>query len=442
MPLSAQEQYLLELINRGRLDPLAEAARYGVDLNAGLAAGTISATQKQVLAPNALLENAAIKHSQWMLATDVFSHTGANGSTIATRANAEGYRWNLLGENIAVWGTTGTINLTSAINEHHKGLFLSAGHRTNLMNNSLSEIGIAQETGKFKFSPTGPEHNASMLTEFFGAATGAKFLTGVAFVDRNADAFYSVGEGQANITFKMVGGSALTQAAGGYAIKTAAAGMADVSGKVGRVAFTLAVDFSSGNVKLDLMNNDTFMVSSSANLGSGINKLSLLGIGNFSVNGNAAANTINGNAGQNQIAGNGGNDVLNGLGGNDTLFGNLGNDQLNGGAGNDRLEGHVGNDRLAGGIGADQLIGGAGADYFVFSNTHGADVVADFVLAQGDRLMIDNDLWVGARSAQQVVNEFASLSGGNVVFNFGDGDSLTLAGVSNLAGLAASITYI
>ena len=36
MTLSAAEQYLLELINRARLNPAAEAARYGIDLNAGL----------------------------------------------------------------------------------------------------------------------------------------------------------------------------------------------------------------------------------------------------------------------------------------------------------------------------------------------------------------------------------------------------------------------
>src|SRR5262245_58376639 len=47
-------QYMLELINRARTDPAAEAARpdYGIDLNEGLAPGTISADPKQPLAPN------------------------------------------------------------------------------------------------------------------------------------------------------------------------------------------------------------------------------------------------------------------------------------------------------------------------------------------------------------------------------------------------------
>ena len=33
---TAQEQLFLELVNRARMDPLADAARFGSDLNAGL----------------------------------------------------------------------------------------------------------------------------------------------------------------------------------------------------------------------------------------------------------------------------------------------------------------------------------------------------------------------------------------------------------------------
>ena len=85
MTLTAAEQYLLELINRARLDPAGEAARMGIDLNDGLSAGQISTSAKQVLAPNALLEAAATGHTQWMLSADVFSHTGLNGSSPGDR---------------------------------------------------------------------------------------------------------------------------------------------------------------------------------------------------------------------------------------------------------------------------------------------------------------------------------------------------------------------
>src|SRR5262249_35666436 len=52
----------------------AAAATYSVSL------GTISAASKQPLAANQFLTTAAENHSQWMLDTDTFSHTGINGT--------------------------------------------------------------------------------------------------------------------------------------------------------------------------------------------------------------------------------------------------------------------------------------------------------------------------------------------------------------------------
>jgi hypothetical protein len=49
--LTPEEQLMLELINRARANPVAEASRDGIDLNEGLAPGTISAAAKQPLAP-------------------------------------------------------------------------------------------------------------------------------------------------------------------------------------------------------------------------------------------------------------------------------------------------------------------------------------------------------------------------------------------------------
>ena len=82
---SAHEQLILELINRARLDPAAEAARLGIGLNEGLSAGTISKAAKQPLAANPLLVDAARDHSQWMLNRDKFQHEGAGGSSPTER---------------------------------------------------------------------------------------------------------------------------------------------------------------------------------------------------------------------------------------------------------------------------------------------------------------------------------------------------------------------
>jgi serralysin len=440
MPLNAQEQYLLELINRGRLNPAAEAARYGVDLNAGLGAGTISTAAKQVLAPNELLENAAIGHAKWMLAANTFSHTGAGGSTLGTRATSAGYAWTTVGENIAVWGVSGVLNATAAIDAHHKGLVQSAGHRINLLHNGFSEVGLAQESGKFTFA-NGASLNASMLTELFGHQGGGKYLTGVAYTDTNKNGFYSVGEGKALTQFKVAGLSDTTEAAGGYALSVAAVGEALVSGRSGSISFSLTVDFAAGNVKLDIVNGTTFHTSGNVKLGTGIANVDLLGIADLTAAGTAANNIITGNDGANLLSGQAGNDVIDGRGGNDNLAGGLGNDRLMGNAGNDRLMGDAGADYLAGGAGQDHLQGGLGADQFVFANFGGADVVEDFSKAQADRLYINDDLWSGRLTQTQMVQKYARVTSDGVVFNFGDGDTLTLSGVTSTQGLAASILF-
>src|SRR5690606_34598871 len=53
------EQYMLELINRGRANPAAEATRLGIGLNEGLSGNVISAAVKQPLAMNLFLNDAA-----------------------------------------------------------------------------------------------------------------------------------------------------------------------------------------------------------------------------------------------------------------------------------------------------------------------------------------------------------------------------------------------
>jgi serralysin len=438
MPLSANEQYLLELINRGRLDPMAEAARYGIDLNASLAAGTISGAAKQVLAPNALLETAAIGHSSWMLAKNIFSHTGENGSTLGTRATAAGYQWSTVGENIAVWGTSGTLNLTSAIDSHHRGLFLSAGHRTNLMHNTFTEIGLAQESGRFAFSGGTPT-NASMLTELFGHKSGSKFLTGVVYSDTDVNSFYTVGEGRAGTTFEVAGQITQSEAAGGYSLSIGQMAAGVVMGVANNMFYSAVLDFSGGNAKLDIVNGNTYFTSAPIVLASGINNVTQLGIANLSVIGNESGNFIIGNAGNNELIGYGGNDVIYAYAGNDGLRGGNGHDHFLGGNGNDILVGEAGLDYLHGEAGRDWMIGGTGADWFAFANTDGTDIIEDFSLAENDRLRLRGDLWTGTLTTDQIVSRFASVTAAGVVFNFGDGDTLTLLGVTSTAGLADAV---
>ncbi|MBE1282468.1 MAG: hypothetical protein GJ676_04075 [Rhodobacteraceae bacterium] len=149
------------------------------------------------------------------------------------------------------------------------------------------------------------------------------------------------------------------------------------------------------------------------------------------------ADTIRGSNADNNFQGRGGNDLLSGRGGSDELFGEAGNDRLYGGRGHDFLSGGDGKDFLDGGSGSDTLTGGNGIDTFVFNG--GGDTITDF---NGDKLRLDDALWVGNLSKAQVINTYASVNGSDTVFNFGGGDVLTIDNFTNLAALQADLTII
>lgn len=450
MALSAAEQYLLELINRARLEPLAEAARYGISLNTGLQPGQLGAQARQVLAPNALLENAAVAHSQWMLAADVFSHTGSGGSSPFDRMTAQGYSYSSAGENIAWRGTTGVINLEATIAQQHQDLFLSPGHRTNILGEAYREIGVGQERGAFTSGTT--TYDSSMLSEVFGRSGNRVFLTGVAFTDTNRDGFYSIGEARAGVSFSAQTATGITAAAGGYALALTAAAGVRVQGMAGTLSFAFSIGMAVGNVKLDVVNGSTLLTSGNIGLIFGIDNLRLLGNAPLQATGNAAANVMTGNVAANTLTGMAGADVINGAGGNDYLLGCLGNDTLSGDAGADRLLGLADNDVLLGGGGADRLDGGAGADIltggadrdsFVFLDNFGVDRVTDFSAAARETLIFDDALWTGATlTAAQVVAQYATVVAGTVQFAFSPVEVVVLAGVTSTTGLEAFVQII
>ena len=219
---TAEEQYLLELVNRARQNPTAEAQLYGISLNQDLSPGTISETPKQPLAFNLNLIAAAREHSQWMLDTDTFAHTGAGGSSAGERMEASGYNFTgswTWGENIAWRGTTGTPDVPQFVAKQHEGLFLSPGHRTNILKDNFREIGIGILLGDYQ------SYQAVMTSQNFAKSGSDIFLTGVAFADTVVkDDFYSVGEGIGGIEVRAVRQSdqqvltTTTMSAGGYQI--------------------------------------------------------------------------------------------------------------------------------------------------------------------------------------------------------------------------------
>lgn len=145
--------------------------------------------------------------------------------------------------------------------------------------------------------------------------------------------------------------------------------------------------------------------------------------------GTSAANTMLGTGWNDTLNGRGGNDSLVGANGSDRLRGWTGNDRLNGGGdddfiwgqrGKDVLLGGDGDDWLAGGRDNDRLVGGEGADVFVFARGDGRDRIVDWEdgVDKLDLSAFDISLRKALSYARQV--------GDDVVFNFGDGHTLTI----------------
>jgi uncharacterized protein YkwD len=200
---TALEQYMLELINRARANPVAEASRDGIDLNEGLAAGTISTAAKQPLAFNPDLITSARGHSQWMIDNQLFQHDGPGTTDPGTRMQGAGYDFSGAygwGENIAEEGSTGSIDTTADTESEENNLFIDSsepgrGHRVNIEDPTYQEVGVGIATGVFD------GYNAELSTQDFAYSGTSAFLTGVAFNDSvKADNFYEPGEGLGGVT--------------------------------------------------------------------------------------------------------------------------------------------------------------------------------------------------------------------------------------------------
>merc|ERR1711953_506205 len=121
-----------------------------------------------------------------------------DGSSPTQRMQSAGYvlspPWST-GENIAYRGTTGTPDLVQFTKSNHDNLFVSPGHRRNLMSGSFEEVGVSNVAGRFN------NYNAVITTQNF-ASSGNRgpLITGVVYTDAVIDNdFYDAGEGLSGI---------------------------------------------------------------------------------------------------------------------------------------------------------------------------------------------------------------------------------------------------
>ena len=162
------------------------------------------------------------------------------------------------------------------------------------------------------------------------------------------------------------------------------------------------------------------------------------GAGFDDAHGNMGDDTVHGGDGDDWVVGGKDQDQLFGDAGFDIVYGNLGDDTLDGGAGADWVRGGQGADLVHGGDGADWLwgdrgddtiSGGGGADDFHLQTGCALDLVTDFSLADGDRVVLDGG-----------PGYTVSLSGSDTVIDLGGGDRMVLVGVQLTPGAWLVVT--
>ena len=124
------------------------------------------------------LDRSAEAHSDWMLDTDTFSHTGRDSSSPTERIEWADYdlegTW-ATGENIAWQSERGEAGIEDDIRDLHDALMNSPEHRAAILSPDYEEVGFGIQTGGFE------GYDAIMVTQHFASSDGeARLDTSVA----------------------------------------------------------------------------------------------------------------------------------------------------------------------------------------------------------------------------------------------------------------------
>lgn len=435
---SLREQWLVHTINMIRLDPLAAAARYQIDLNAGLPPGTISGAQLQPIAYSDLLDATAAFHGAWLLQNDASGTTGLGGSSPGDRIAYAGYEsetpWQWA--EIVGWRgypagiTESALDLDTVIYLMGRDLMLNPNLRAMLLAPQWSEIGASLVNGD-GYSQNGQDWFASMLTIDLVGNPGQRFITGNVRSSFVTWPFTLVVSSELGANVVGTDGSDQAGLGGGYSILATSDNQRLQIGKA-----LISLTMPEGNVKVDLINNVLVEASTTFTLRSAGFNAQLSGtlntdlfaaetagstwlVGNAGINrvtGNSHNNTLDGGRGLDRLIGKGGNDLyhVHGQGvdyedsSNDAVIESAGGGydtvvvrhsyvltagseveliktqhsifrdaiNLTGNKLSQRLEGNHGNNRLDGGGGGDALYGSIGDDLYYVRNA--ADQIGEF----------------------------------------------------------------
>lgn len=254
---TADEILMLEFINRARANANAEAARlasttdpdvanavafFNVDFNMMSSQFAALAQTTQPLAMNARLLAAARLHSRDMLDNVFQGHSSSANppapnmpyDNLANRLSRQGYPYSTAAENVFSYAENpwhGHAGFNIDWGNGPGGMQSPAGHRLAIHNAVYREVGIGVIAGSKTSGLTtvGP----LLVTQNFGAQTGGgqALVTGVAFLDGDADGFYDPSEGIANVRVEVDGSSynTLTSTHGAYAVPVASDGIYRIS---------------------------------------------------------------------------------------------------------------------------------------------------------------------------------------------------------------------
>jgi hypothetical protein len=254
-----EETLMVEFLNRFRADPKAEAERIAPPGKEGGRGGvdwemfrkeTSALPSAPPVVINLELLDATRRHSHYQILNGMTHEqeagkAGFTGKSFGERDKKAGYKGSPRSENCFrdapdPWGAHAGF-IVDAGPGGPGGMQPERGHRRNMADGGVREVGLSGLPHDGRFCVT---HN-------FGVR-GTRFAGGVVYVDRDANQFYSVGEGVGGVTITASDGSAVqTWSAGGYTLPLK--GSQSVTLKATFMGLTETKTFEAGkeNVKFD-----------------------------------------------------------------------------------------------------------------------------------------------------------------------------------------------
>jgi uncharacterized protein YkwD len=222
---TAQEQELLELVNRIRTAPSAELdlllnsadpiIKASIDSALSQFGTNITTLKNQwkdlkAVAPVAWsseLNNVAAAHNQAMIAADKQQHQVAGEKDLSGRLADNNYQFTTASENIFAYAQSvfyAQAGFALDWGPGVDGIQDPAGHREVILSKDVREVGISVTAENDPKTEVGP----FVVTQDFAnrtALNGKGYILGVAFQDKNNDTWYEAGEGLNNVQIKITG---------------------------------------------------------------------------------------------------------------------------------------------------------------------------------------------------------------------------------------------